>query len=286
MLVVCFPLGLAVLWTHPTWSIKTKQVVSAVVALAVVMGIVTTASGSEERSSEVAADTDGEGSDEGPTSETREEPLPVESTTTTRPATTTTAAPPTTIDPEVLRGEYDAQVETSCGLAAAASLAIDDETAAALNGSDYDRRWEPHAPESRFREDVAYCAHHRREERRITECREQPDVELLARDPDRFVNDCYTLVFNITQFDQATGRCGFRARFDTTMREWNFEYKGDNSIVLYDDPCPQLDPIGVDDVIRTRAVVLGGLTYDTAIGGSATAVQFIPVGDPEMLQDN
>jgi len=47
--------------------------------------------------------------------------------------------------------------------------------------------------------------------------------------------------------------------------EYNFEYAGDNSIITYPEPCPQLDPLGADDVIRTRAVVVGGLSPDASM---------------------
>jgi hypothetical protein len=209
-----------------------------------------------------------------------------DATTTTERVTTTVPTTTTTVDPEVLRAEYDAQVAASCETVAAASLVEDDGDLARREGGAYVDRWESHAPRDRFLADVEYCGRQRRDERRANECGARPDVGLLNRDPDRFIGQCFTVVFRITQFDQATGPCGFRAYFDTVPREWNFEYEGDNSIVLYDEPCPALDPLGPDDVLRTRVVVIGGLTYDTSIGGSATAVQFHPLGDPEIIANN
>lgn len=288
-LVLCFPIGLVALWTHPVWSTRTKEVVSAVAAVFVLLVVASNAMAPDDEAEQVATSEstaapdgeDGGGADDSQDRDERDEP-----TTTSRPATTTTAATTTTVNPEVLRAEYDAQVAASCEAAAQASLAVDDTVAAMGQSDSYDDRWEPHAPESRFLEDLQYCTHRRREERRANECGAWPEVELLSRDPDQFSGQCYTLVLNIVQFDQATGRCGFRAYFDTVAHEWNYEYRGDNSVITYPEPCPQLDSLGVDDVIRTRLVVVGGLTYDTSIGGSATAVQFVPVGDPEVLQNN
>jgi hypothetical protein len=282
------------LWTHPTWSTRTKQVVSAVLAVVVLLVAVSGTTTPDDETEEVAdrgagSAPAGEGDRSDPDEEVRPDDEP-DRTTTTRRATTTTAAPTTTttttVDPEVLRAEYDAQLAASCEAAAQASLAVDDAVAAMGQSDSYDGRWEPHAPKTQFIVDLNYCTTQRREERRANECGARPEVELLSRDPDQFSGQCFTLVLNIVQFDQATGRCGFRAYFDTVAREWNFEYRGDNSVITYPEPCPQLDALGVDDVIRTRLVVVGGLTYDTSIGGSATAVQFVPVGDPEILQDN
>lgn len=287
-LVLCFPLGLVGLWTHPRWTTRTKQVVSGVLAIFVLLAVVTDRSTPGDNAEQVAIDVgserEGDGGGASDTGATRPSDDP-DLTSTTR-STTTTAPPTTTIDTAVLRAEYDAQVAASCEAATQASLAVDDTVAAIGESDSYDDRWVPHAPESRFMEDLQYCTHQRREERRANECGARPEVELLARDPDSYSGQCFTLVLRITQFDQATGRCGFRAYFDTVAHEWNFEYRGDNSVILYPEPCPQLDSLGTDDVVRTRLVVVGGLTYDTTIGGSATAVQFVPVGDPEILQNN
>lgn len=254
--------------------------VVAVIAIVAIAGAIGADDEQEDASTRVAADAS-------PTVVAgHAEPEVEEATTTTYQTTTTVATTTTTIDPEVLRAEYDAQVAESCERVATASLARDDSALASAESVHYDTRWTPHAPRERFLADVEYCGHQRREERRAAECGARPDVELLNRDPDRFTGQCFTVVFSITQFDQGTGPCGFRARFDTAPREWNFEYKGDNSIVMYDSPCPALDAVGTDDVVRIRVVVLGGLSYDTTIGGTATAVQFQPVGDPEVLIDN
>lgn len=279
-LVMCFPVGLWALWTHPTWSRRAKQRLTLAVAALVVVAAITSAVSPKPPSGEDDL-ADGVAGTQVSSASTR-----AQGTTTSRPVTTTTAATTTTVDREVLRAAYDAQVAASCETVAQASLAESDAALAQQERAHYDDEWTPHAPESRFLQDVDYCGHQRREQRRAAECGKRPEVELLARDPDQFAGQCFTVVMDIVQFDQGTGKCSFRARFDTVAHEWNFEYKGDNSVISYPEPCPQLDPLGADDVIRTRAVVVGGLTYDTTIGGSATAVQFVPVGDPEILADN
>ncbi|MDZ7731796.1 MAG: hypothetical protein U5R31_00610 [Acidimicrobiia bacterium] len=64
----------------------------------------------------------------------------------------------------------------------------------------------------------------------------------MNRDPDQFLGQCFTLVFSITQFDQGTGPCSFRAYFDTTPREYNFDYLGENALVEFGDPLPRAEP--------------------------------------------
>lgn len=138
-----------------------------------------------------------------------------------------------------------------------------------------------------FIDALIVCAEPQRQARLSNECSSSVPVELMNRDPDQFLGQCFTLVFSIVQFDQGTGPCSFRAYFDNSARNYNFEYLGENALVSFDAPCPDLNPVGTDDVLRVRVVSLGGLRYDTTIGGTATAVAFQAVpGPPEVLQDN
>ena len=89
----------------------------------------------------------------------------------------------------------------------------------------------------------------------------------------------------VSQIDQATGLCGFRAWWDEGQHTYNFDYEGENAIVTMTEPCPALDAVGVDDVVRLRAVILGGVDYETTLGGTAHGVQFWACS-AELVADN
>lgn len=110
-------------------------------------------------------------------------------------------------------------------------------------------------------------------------------MELLNRDPDQFYAQCFTVVVAIVQYDQGTGACAFRARFDTQPHEYSFQYRGENALVSFREPCPDLNPVGNEDVLRIRAVVLGGIDYRTTIGGNTSAVGFEALPGFEVLQN-
>lgn len=204
--------------------------------------------------------------------------------------TTTTEAPTTTVDPAVLAAERQARLDTAafvaCGEAVAAPITT--PTADAVNSavsSNYvgvndviDRQG--------FTDLVFGCAAQQRIDRVNNECGGDAPVELMNRDPDQFLGQCFTLTFAIVQFDQGTGPCAFRAYFDNGSHEWNFEYLGENGFVAFDEPCPQLNAIGTDDVVRLRVASLGGLDYTTTLGGETSAAAFQALGDPEVLQNN
>ena len=250
----------------PPWW-QRPWIIAAAVCLAIGGMFLAVAAPSEDEGTE-AADTPQEDESE----EVR--------TTTTRRATSTT------IDLAALRATYEAQVAESCAEAITEPLHLDDGTAAQNQSSAYEAAWRPHAGRSDFIEDVRGCAEAERSSRRANECGGEPPVELLNRDPEQFTGQCFTVVMVIIQFDQGTGPCAFRAAFDTRPREYSFEYLGENSLVSFAAPCPELDPVGTDDVLRMPAVVLGGIDYETTMGGQATAVQFAPVAGFELVQDN
>jgi hypothetical protein len=206
---------------------------------------------------------------------------PTPSSTTTRPPTTTT-----TIDPNILLTAHHEGVLQACAEAAAAPLAqtLDEAVDGSLHFYSHD--WDEVSDRAAFGEAVKACAAPARDDRLNNECGRDAPVELMNRDPDQFRDQCFTLVFLIVQFDQGTGPCAFRAYFDNVQREYNFEYLGENALVTFDEPCPQLDPIGNDDVVRVRVISLGGIDYDTTIGGSTSAAAFRAAGGAELLQNN
>lgn len=100
------------------------------------------------------------------------------------------------------------------------------------------------------------------------------DYAQMAKDPDAFIGRNIILVGVVTQFDSATGPCTMRANTGPAKTAYSYEYDV-NTIITSGDgesDCPILDPLVTDDHFSMRATVLGAFEYDTAIGGSATAV--------------
>lgn len=215
-------------------------------------------------------------------SQTRE--APVTAATTTRPP----SSAPTTVDPQQIITEYNSARDIACESAAGAALTVNNATAAAQTASYYQSDWSSYRSQQQFIADVGACSGPARQDRLAAECDDAPQIDLLNRNPDAAAGECVTVVFAIVQFDQGTGPCAFRGQFDTSQHEYSFDYRGDNAIVNFVTPCPQLDVVGQDDVLRMRVLIEGGLTYDTTLGGTATAVEFSSVGEAgvTILQDN
>lgn len=267
------------IWQKP-WFIVVAVLVGIVVIGAALAGPAEDDEVASDREEVERATTDDEEEDEPEEAEEEDETT----TTTTRPTTTT-------VDPAVVAAErqaaFDAAAAVSCAETVAAPLSLPVTVAAAAAASThYASDFSAIADRNQFTDAVIFCAAPQREARLVNECSPEAPVELMNRDPDQFLEQCFSLVFLITQFDQATGVCAFRAFFDTTEHEYNFEYLGSNSFVTFAEPCPELNAIGTNDVVRIRVVSLGGLTYDTSIGGSSTAAAFQAAGPPELLQDN
>jgi hypothetical protein len=190
------------------------------------------------------------------------------------------------MDPAEVAVKYAAAVVNACNAAAGESLDVADEVAAQRKKILFDPRWSSYKSSDEFMAEVTTCTINARNARRVTECDHMAEVELLNRDPESFAGQCVQVVARIIQFDQGTGPCAFRAAFDIEPLEYSYEYRGENAIFTFATPCPQLAKVGVDDVVGLKVVVRGGITYDTTIGGSATAVDFAPTGPFDLLQDN
>jgi hypothetical protein len=99
------------------------------------------------------------------------------------------------------------------------------------------------------------------------------EYKKIAKDPDLYIGDTILVYGVITQYDSATGSCAFRADTGPKKTKYSFDYSV-NSIVSAADSydCPQLDDVVSDDHVKMWVTLLGAFDYETAIGGTATAV--------------
>lgn len=96
----------------------------------------------------------------------------------------------------------------------------------------------------------------------------------LAKNPDAFIGSNLIAYGVVTQFDSATGKCAMRLNTGHTIAEFSFDYSN-NTLAISGDAesvCPVLDPVVQDDHVKLWATVLGAYEYETAIGGTATAI--------------
>lgn len=110
------------------------------------------------------------------------------------------------------------------------------------------------------------------------------DFALLARDPDAHLGDQLIVTGVVSQFDAATGRCGFLAQIGHDRMANSYDY-GQNSAFTAGDgfsDCAVLDDVVEDDHVRLWVTALGSYSYDTQIGGNTT-VPFFEVHKVEQL---
>lgn len=93
--------------------------------------------------------------------------------------------------------------------------------------------------------------------------------QLIAKDPDAYQGQTFLVFGQVTQFDSATGQDTFRADVaHANTCSYGF-FDGDNTL-LSAAPGVSLSNVVNDDVFAAQVTVVGSMTYDTAIGGSAT----------------
>ena len=143
----------------------------------------------------------------------------------------------------------------------------------------WDPDWSPLTTEADLIAAVEECAADERsktgaerEAERLASC-ERIDVDAVEKDPDAFTGVCVHMYVEIVQFDANTGRCSFRGEMSAVRSTSWLDYSGNAIFVTENDSvCPELDGIDNNDLVEVWAYGGGSLTYDTTIGGSATAV--------------
>ena len=99
-------------------------------------------------------------------------------------------------------------------------------------------------------------------------------LALIAKDPDAHVGKNLIVYGEVTQYDSFTGKCSMRLSLAHTVMEWTYDYEH-NTIASSGNgrsDCPELDPIVQDDIVKIWLTVTGSYSYDTTIGGTATAI--------------
>jgi len=182
-------------------------------------------------------------------------------------------------DPEIraeLQTTYDAEMNRACEQAK-----VEWETPVVALVQ-WDSQWESISTTNALIEAVEECSSAERsktaedrEADRLAAC-EAVDVDALEKDPDAYNGTCIHMWARITQYDSNTGVCTFRAEMsDRKATRW-YDYDGNAIMVSPTDPsCPELDGIDTDDFVEVWATGNGTLTYDTTIGGSATATLWL-----------
>lgn len=179
-------------------------------------------------------------------------------------------------DPEIraeLQAAYEAEIARAC---ADAEERWQTPISSVVR---WDPDWSPVATQADLIAAVDECAAEersktveQREAERLASC-ERVDVDAIERDSDAYTGVCVHMYVEIVQFDANTGRCSFRGEMSAVRSTSWLDYDG-NAIFLTEDDsvCPELDGIDNNDYVEIWAFGSGSFTYDTTIGGSATAV--------------
>jgi hypothetical protein len=115
-LLLCFPIGLFCVWTHPRYTQRTKLLVTGVVAVLTLAGAVASATTEPEDNDVTAGETTQDPLDEDvrdDTTSTTDAPTTTSSATTTTEAPTTTRPPTTPPPPESVTLGADGQQATA-----------------------------------------------------------------------------------------------------------------------------------------------------------------------------
>lgn len=96
------------------------------------------------------------------------------------------------------------------------------------------------------------------------------DWALVERDPDSFEGEKYRLYGHVTQADAATGNISIRVDTSPTQKYRWFDY--DVNTFLMAGREDVFSDVVQGDHVKMLVEVRGAFRYDTAIGGSATAV--------------
>lgn len=96
------------------------------------------------------------------------------------------------------------------------------------------------------------------------------DWALVERDPDSFEGEKYRLYGHVTQADAATGNISIRVDTSPTQKYRRFDYDVNTYVIAGREEV--FSDVVKGDHVKMLVEVGGALTYDTTIGGSATAV--------------
>lgn len=96
------------------------------------------------------------------------------------------------------------------------------------------------------------------------------DWQLVERDPDSYEGEKYVLYGVVTQADAMTGDATIRVNTGPVQQSRRYEY--DVNTMVLAGASDVFSDVVQDDHVKMLVEVNGSLTYDTTIGGSASAV--------------
>ena len=97
---------------------------------------------------------------------------------------------------------------------------------------------------------------------------------LIAKDPNASAGTNVVVYGTVFQFDNFTGKCSMMLNIGAAQADYSFEYQHNTYASAGDgiSNCPALDSVVQNDNVKLWATVEGAYDYDTAAGGSATAI--------------
>lgn len=142
----------------------------------------------------------------------------------------------------------------------------------------FDSAWEPIGTREDLIATVTDCSAaaramtaEEREMERLAACA-TVSVDELEKDPAAYDGECVHMFAYIVQYDSATGTCAFRAEMASSYNTAWYNYSGNAFFYAKSQTsCPELDGIDNHDFVEVWATGNGTYTYDTTMGGSATA---------------
>lgn len=102
------------------------------------------------------------------------------------------------------------------------------------------------------------------------------DWQLVQRAPESHIGEAYVIYGVITQADSITGEYVIRVNTAGELKSYSFEY--DINTLVTADESGMFDSVVTQDTVKIYVEVTGSTSYETTIGGTATAVTVTAFG--------
>lgn len=97
----------------------------------------------------------------------------------------------------------------------------------------------------------------------------QKDWSAIEKNPNKYSDKKVVIFAEVTQFDVSMGEGSFRGNASAVQPAEMYEF--DSNTIFVGDPDLFKD-LGEEDIVKVHGVIAGAEQYDTAIGGTATAI--------------